>query len=1123
MTSRPLLAPAPALVLILALGTLTAPAQHDLRDIPDPDPIQQAAAFNLPAGMEINLFAVDPMIAKPIQMNFDSQGRLWVVTSKIYPHIIPGADENDRVLILEDTNGDGTADQRTVFADDLHIPTAVMPADGGAYVANSHEILFLKDTDGDGQADERRVVLSGFGTEDTHHLVHTFEQGPDGMLYFMQSKYIHSHVETPYGIRRLMGGGIWQLRPETARAEILSQGLINPWGFVFDDYGQTFATDGAGGQGINYIFPRSVFTSTPGATRTLRGLNSGQPKLCGLEILSGAHVPENWQGVMVAPDFRGHRINAYRLTPKGSSYTSTRIDDFLSSTHRAFRPVDVKMGPDGAIYIADWYNPIIQHGEVDFRDERRDQTRGRIWRVTFQGQPLLARQDFRKASDESLLSHTLSPERQHREMARRELRNRRSPELITKLKTWTKDLTEDSQKLEALWNHQALNLTESDLLDSLTASKDPRYRAAALRVLSERHREVPHADEILRRAIVDENAQVRLWAITCLAQRPSPESVPLALQVLAQPMDKTLDFALWSIVREHESSWVPPFEAGQPVFGGQISHLLFAIKALAKPLPLGPLFAEIEANTLTVAQRKDAFAAISQVGSPKDLSRLMTMVERNPQILNHLITAMEIRKLAPADDQEQIIPLLKGPHFQKAARLAGLWQLAPARDALLTLLHSEPTKRRAAAEGLRLLGDAETIALFEKLSRDPTDPVLQTIATKELAYLSPERAATAAVEILSQNSNPQDSDELIERFLSNPQASTALANALEGKTLPPAVSNLGLQRAGTSGNPPQDLIKAFRNAGNLQPMSQQLTQDEMARLVEAVHTNGDPHHGERIYRRTSLGCVACHAIGGVGSPIGPDLLSIGSSAPVDYLITSLLEPNDKIKEGYHTTLVTETNGNTHTGGLVSDGDDQVILRDFTGQEKAISKADIKTITISPISMMPAGLTAGLGEAEFVDLVRFLSELGKEGDFKVSPRPFIRNWKVLQPHPRTADLIRHYGPSVLAEEFDGYQWQDYVSKVNGELDPRELPKLAEGRSKRWSVARFSIEASLEKAPILTINDTQSIHLFDNGKEIKLPRSGPAQVPISLGEKPNRLTIAINSEQRTKPLLVEVLPQ
>ena len=217
-------------------GALLVNAQNGLTEIPNPDVSVQQKSFVLGDGMEVSLFASDPMIAKPVQMNWDVQGRLWLVSSGMYPHIEPGAEENDRVLILEDEDGDGVAEKATTFAEDLHIPTAVLPVDGGAYVANSTEILFLKDTDGDLKADERKVVLSGFGTEDTHHLVHTFKQGPDGLLYFMQSIYIHAHLETPHGVRRLMGGGVWHFHPETQRAEVLSKGLVNPWGFVFDEY-----------------------------------------------------------------------------------------------------------------------------------------------------------------------------------------------------------------------------------------------------------------------------------------------------------------------------------------------------------------------------------------------------------------------------------------------------------------------------------------------------------------------------------------------------------------------------------------------------------------------------------------------------------------------------------------------------------------------------------------------------------------------------------------------------------------------------------------------------------------------------------------------------------------------
>lgn len=1111
----------PRILLTVLFCTLSAHAQRGLTDIPDPDPVKQKHAFNLPEGMQIELFASDPMIAKPVQMNFDTQGRLWLVSSGMYPHIVPGAEENDRVLVLEDTNGDGKADKRTVFADKLHIPTAVLPVDGGAYVANSTEILFLQDTDGDGKADKRTVVLSGFGTEDTHHLVHTLKQGPDGMIYFMQSIYIHSHLETPYGVRRLMGGGIWHFRPETQRAEILSKGLINPWGFVFDDYGQTFATDGAGGDGINFIFPRSVFRTSPGAKRVIRGLNPGQPKLCGLEILSGSHVPDALRGVMISPDFRGHRINTYKLSADGSTYTSTRIEDFLSSKHRAFRPIDVKMGPDGAVYIADWYNPIIQHGEVDFRDKRRDHTRGRIWRVTFKDRPLIEKKDFTKATIDQILTSLLSKERVHRDLARAELRTRKKSETLPKLKSWSDGLKDDFSLTQAMWAYQALNLTNADILKTLASSSDPRYRAAALRLIYHRYDEVTGAKEIVRKAIDDKNAQVRLWAIICLAQKPDSQSVSLALRALDQPVDKPIDFALWSIVREHEAHWVPQFEAGKSVFGGKLPHLLFAMKALGKPLSLKTVFKGLDDGSLDAQQKAQAIEVISQVGNTKDLERLLDLAPSNPAILDHLITAKKIRKLQPAKGLEKILPLLESDQpemFTKAAQLAGLWKLAPARTKLIDSLMNSPKKRKAAAEGIRLYGGVQAVALFEKMSRESKDDAIRILAVKELASLAPDKAAAAAVELLVKDDG-SDRHGLLALFLKNPKASSALARALKGKTLPSKIASLGLQRAETSGRPPKDLMAALKAAGKLKSMDQQLSAKQMAAMVNRVKTDGNPHRGETIYRRTAMQCAACHAIGGVGSPIGPDLVSIGASAPVDYLITSLLNPNDKIKEGYHTTSVIEKNGNAHTGGLVSEGRDEVVLRDFAGKKIRIARADIKSIKISPVSMMPARLTASLREDEFIDLVRFLSELGKEGKFKTGARPVIRKWQALQPHKRTRDQIGHRGSAIFADSFDGYQWTPFVSRVNGELHPAELPKV-EGRGRsRWGVVRFGLGPALKGNVTLKINNTLHMHLFDGKKEIKLPASGSATIVVSAGGSEDRFTLAVNSTQRPAPILIE----
>ncbi|MGB6042628.1 MAG: PVC-type heme-binding CxxCH protein, partial [Pirellulales bacterium] len=438
----------------------------------EPDPIklaftamtpeQQLKQMTVAERFELSLFAAEPMVANPIHMQFDARGRLWVATSPIYPHIKPGAKPRDEIVILEDTDGDGRADKRTVFADDLLIPTAVLPDErGGAFVANSTEILHLSDTDGDGRADQRRMVLSGFGSEDTHHILHTFRWGPDAAFYFNQSIYIHTHMETPYGVRRLMGSGIWRYRPETGHAEIMMRGLVNPWGHVFDEWGQSFATDGAGGDGINYIFPHSVHVTAVGFSRNLRGLNPGQPKHCGLEVIQSRHFPDDWQGALITSDFRGNRINSFRLSEQGSGYGSRQSQDLVTSKHGAFRPVDMKIGPDGALYIADWYNPIIQHGEVDFRDARRDYKHGRIWRLTAKDRPLLKKPKLADATVPELLEHLKAPEHWTRRRAKVQLTLRDRTEVVAALKQWTAELDPanpnfEHDRLEALWASQAV-------------------------------------------------------------------------------------------------------------------------------------------------------------------------------------------------------------------------------------------------------------------------------------------------------------------------------------------------------------------------------------------------------------------------------------------------------------------------------------------------------------------------------------------------------------------------------------------------------------------------------------------------------------------------------------------
>ncbi len=529
---RSVLANSAAILLLLALAA-PAVAQRELKDIPPPDPELERASFQVADGFEVNLYAADPLLAKPIQMNFDPAGRLWIAASEVYPQIVPGQKANDKIIVLEDSDGDGRAEKTSVFAEGLLIPTGVEPGDGGAYVGNSTELLHLADTDGDGRADSRRIMLSGFGTEDTHHIIHTLRWGPDGCLYFNQSVYIHSHIETPYGVRRLAGGGIWQFRPETMRLEVFSKGWVNAWGHHFDRWGQSLVTDGAGNDGINYAFPGSVFVASPGARRNLNGMNPGSPKYCGLEILSGRHLPDDWQGNVITHDFRAHRVCRFVISEVGSGYEAREQPELIKTAHVAFRPVDVKLGPDGAIYIADWYNPIIQHGEVDFRDPRRDHVHGRIWRVTAKGRPLVPRPQLADASTATLLDALKSPEGHTRERTRRVLKER-GPDVLPDLDGWVSDLAGsgsdvDHHRLEGLWTYQSLDQPAPELLASLLKSHDHHVRAAAVRVLGAWHDRVSQAFELLKAAVADKHPQVRLEAASALGTLGTLEAADAVL------------------------------------------------------------------------------------------------------------------------------------------------------------------------------------------------------------------------------------------------------------------------------------------------------------------------------------------------------------------------------------------------------------------------------------------------------------------------------------------------------------------------------------------------------------------------------------------------------------------
>ncbi len=1089
-------------------------------------------------------------IAKPIQMNFDPQGRLWVVSSEVYPQIAPGQTANDKVLILEDKDGDGKADKTTVFADGLLIPTGVEPGDGGAYVANSTELLHMKDTDGDGKADARRVVLSGFGTEDTHHILHTLRWGFDGQLYFNQSIYIHSHIETPHGVRRLGGGGIWELRPETMQLEVFIRGLCNPWGHHFDRWGQSFATDGAGGEGINYCLQGAYYFTAPDAVRTLPGLNPGSPKDCGLEVASGRHLPESWQGSLLTNDFRGNRVCRYVLSDDGAGFATREQAELIKTPHMAFRPIDVKLGPDGAIYIADWYNPIIQHGEVDFRDPRRDHTRGRIRRVTAKGRPLVERPKLVGAPVPALLAALKAPEDWTRQQAKRVLKERGASAVVPALNGWVQAIDEkdgdaEHQRLEALWMYQSLDVVETELLGRLLRSTDPRVRAAAVRVAAHWVDRLSEPLGLLAPSVVDDHPRVRLEAVRAVAKVPGAKSVTVALRALDRPVDRFLDYALWLTARELRPSWLPEVTAGRSQFESP-AHLIFALEAVGSTDVVKPLLKALGDGAIPPMQAESALALAATLGQPQDLRTIFDLAlsnknlpaARRAALLNGLVKAARQRKVKPSGDLAAALELLqeRDDALRASAAVAtGAWKLGGAIGKLEALANASDTSaavQQAAVDGLAEFGGPEARAALDRLAGEKTPHSLRRAAIGALASIDPKAAAGRAAEWLAGSNDPAAAEVLVARFVGHKGGADSLAAALADKKLHGDVAKTALRAAvGQNG-----LTAAIRKAGGLGDAPKALTDAEKIALLAAVATQGDAARGEAIFRRKEAQCLKCHAVAGAGGQVGPSLESIGASAPADYLLDSLLDPNKSIKENYHSLVVATSDGKVLNGIKVRQTPTELVLRDAEDREVSVPLSSIEEQKPGT-SLMPSGLTEPLTRGEVVDLVRFLSELGKIGPYAVSKERLVRRWQVLEPTKEAYTELARWGLQTVAKA-DGKEtvvasygstgagvltWSPAYGRVSGVLPLADVPTFKYGPRPgsnagigQTGFARAQIDVSTPGKVRFALNATDGLSLWVDGTAVE----PTATLDLDLSAGVHTLTFAISLEVRREGLACTV---
>ena len=1078
---------------------------------PATTPAESLALMEIADGYEVNLFASEvefPHLANPVQLAFDARGRLWVATMPSYPQYLPGTPVNDRILIYEDTDGDGKADKETTFADGLHLPTGLEIADGGLYVAQEPNLVFLQDTDGDDRADTREIVLNGFDSADSHHAIGAFVTDPAGGLLLMEGTFHQSAVETIYGPKRCSNAGIFRYDRRREQFDVfVSYGFANPWGQTFDRWGQYFVADASGGE--NYF--GTAFTGDIDYPHKHGGLEQFLKKqwrpTSGCELVSSRQFPEDAQGNYLLNNTIGFQgILQYKMREEGSGFAADPVDPLLKSRDPNFRPVDLEFGPDGCLYVVDWYNPLVGHMQHSLRDPNRDHARGRIWRVKAKDRPLVVPPRIAGAPVAQVLDGLTAYEDRTRYRARAELRARPAAEVIPAVEAWLAGLDpshpdHEHRLVEALWVHQAQDVVNQPLLDRLLASPEPRARAAATRVLSFWRERAGDVYGRLRKLVADEHPRVRLEAVRALSFFRDQEAMIIAIESLVMPQDEYLSYVFRETMQTL-SRRVPVATAG-------------GASGSAKPL-----LAILESGRLPESRVGDAATLLLERGGAEELGWLFAEFvapKKLPASLGSalaagLAQAAAERGIKPAGSLDGLRTVLDDPARGlqvPAIKLAAAWRDVGAVPSLVKLATADAPGgeiQRQSILALATLATPEARQTLETLCGSGRPEEVRLFAIAALGRIDATAAAGRAADVLAglpASTTPQLPTAMLDALLDRRDGPAAISAAIAAKPPSADVAKMFLRHMYASGRSEPALGSVLMKAAGIDANVAPPTREEIVRLAAEVVARGDAARGEAVFRRSEIACMKCHAIAKAGGNIGPELSAVGSISPPEYIVASILTPDAAIKEAYVTRNVITSSGEVLTGILVDRNELRLRLRDATGKEITIPTADIEE-EVEGKSLMPKGLTAFLTEQEFLDLARFVSELGKPGPYAIRSTPTIQRWKMLENPP--AELVKpgvdpadEQVRTAIVEAGD-LRWKSVYGKTAGGLPLAEL--VAPGGSGSQPVwLQGEIVASTPGPVELAITAPAGTLVWLGGQRLDLAQKGP----VALAAGANTLTV------------------
>lgn len=1011
-----------SILAVLVGSCLMANAQQAHVAPTDPlSPQDEAKSFKLPPGFKVQLVAADPTIHKPMQMAFDAKGRLWATTSQEYPFPAIGRPGKDRLYVLDEIGADGKAAKVTVFADDLNIPIGVLPlpdgksvlvstidpGEAGGTVAAGCWILKLTDTDGDGKADKKEKLYGPFGIRDTHGMVNSFNLLPDGWVYACHGFANDSKVKGKDGHEIIMNSGhTFRFRPDGQRIEVYSRGQVNPFGMTFDPYYTLYTAD-CHSKPITQVMRGAMYESFGkphdgiGYGPNMINHDHGSTGLCGLTWYDADHFPAEYKGTMFLGNVVTNRVNFDKIEFVGSTPKAVQQPDFISSRDPWFRPVDIKLGLDGALYVSDFYNKIIGHYEVDLKHPGRDRTRGRIWRIVWKGQeggakPLQGPGDLTKKSAKELDTLLGSPNMMVRHLATLECIQRRSTQ-EQKRADEPKAANTDAHEAHRAWAEYGPLFSGEHVMKKVarpafespfiqaheirlrTATKDWErdYGKGDLALEAKLHHQKVAGIEFILRAECDAmtahpdvaNLNHLLDTVNLLAASDTHTKHahkialratlrdPQAWELFARRRNSTEQFAAVAEV----CLGLPTPEAAKFIVNN--------LPELAKNTAKLPQYIEHATRYGAASQPLFAFLKNHQPENVRLQALLFQGYQRGLQQKNALLQKDD---LAYADALiRKGLGQNDGPTIQTCLDLSAALKAKNTYDAVATFAMKQDRDANQRA-----------LAFSTLLSIDAARAVPQLTAV----LLDEKEAVTArekAAQALGSVGNATANQALLTALERAPaRLQTVLAAGMASRPAGAELLLNAVQTGKASGQLLQDRVVQARlresRIGNLDARLATLTKglpSPDARVAELIAQRRDTFNkakpdaskGAVLFKNN---CANCHQLKNEGAKIGPQLDGIGLRG-LERLLEDILDPSRNVDQALRSTSLLLKDGRTVAGLVLREEGAVIIVADAMGKEVRVPKNDVDERRTSSLSPMPANFAETMKPDEFEHLLAFL--------------------------------------------------------------------------------------------------------------------------------------------------------